>query len=155
MPASSIASSSRSFERALVSDLKMFEEYNMNPTILAAYIFLGVASCLVLGCIWRLSRSDSGSGPLTLLICVVGALVGLCCGVLLFPARGEEQTFAELRKGVGLVVSGYIAAKVDPILTQMFKGERNATFVSRAVVALSAFLIALIATFYARWYGVG
>lgn len=79
-------------------------------------------------------------------------MLGYGYGIIRFPLdQSEGTTFAEMEKGIALVVSGYLAGKMDAILTPLFKGERDALFVSRTLVAVSSFVIALIATFMARW----
>jgi|GEM_PF-5506948 len=123
----------------------------MHPTVIGGFAFLSVAAIAVVVCIWFAGPKDERGRPLSVLLCTASALLGYGYGILRFPLDNPEiVTFEAIEKSATLLISGYVVGKLDGVLTPLFKGEKDALFVSRFLTSIASFVIALIATFMAR-----
>lgn len=97
------------------------------------------------------------AGAVSLLLGIVGLLIGWMVGVALTPYSQEEKyQFSTYTKAIGVFASGYVAAKIDRIFEYLASPDN--IFVSntqtglRLLIFIAAAFLALITVFTHRQY---
>ncbi len=88
-------------------------------------------------------------------VLVLGAMIGWVLGIVVTPYdRTESSRFAQVAKIVSVFLSGYLVAKIDPLVTRLLAPELILQPVNgaRAVLLLGGLLSGLIVTFVFRTY---
>lgn len=86
---------------------------------------------------------------------VIGILLGWAVGIVLTPyTRTETSTFAQVTKVVSAFLTGYLVAKVDPLVTRLLTPEMLLQPVNgaRLVLLVGGFLVGAIVAFVFRSY---
>ncbi|MCI0513786.1 hypothetical protein L0128_11275 [candidate division KSB1 bacterium] len=104
---------------------------------------------------FALGRISPQSIALNLLLVVFGLALGWLLGILVSPYSSREaKKCSEYAKVLGVFVSGYLVAKIDPVIAALF----NPTFVLdfipgfRLIAFLVSLTIGLLITFVFRQY---
>jgi hypothetical protein len=122
-------------------------------TLLTALSALALAGILVRSC-YRLAN-DPQSFEITLVVITFGASIGWLLGFVLSPYTPDEKArFTDYAKAFGVLVSGYLAGKIDPLFSRLlepgfvFDPKRGI----RVIAFLTSLLLSLIVTFVFRAY---
>lgn len=109
-----------------------------------------VALCFLVAPTWQ-------AGAVSLLLGIVGLLIGWIVGVALTPYSQEEKyQFSTYTKAIGVFASGYVAAKIDRIFEYLTSPDN--IFVSntqtglRLLIFIAAAFLALVTVFTHRQY---
>ena len=100
----------------------------------------------------------AGLGPnpvLQILFCLSGASLGWLFGIVITPLdEGEKKQFSDYAKGVSALISGFAIAKFDVLLTPLSKtiSDNPEVVLTRGLLALVCFFVALLFTFIGRRY---
>jgi len=114
----------------------------LNVWILA---FAGVS--LVLPLIWFswvVAGRDEVFFVFNITILLVGLALGWVFGVLISPLPGEQDQFQQYAKAVAIFSSGYLLAKVDPIITEILNPKQ--IFALLPAFRLLSFIVCFIAS---------
>ena len=118
-------------------------------TVVAFFLgFTVVVSCLFVG-------STVEAKVVTFALFILGMALGWLFGTIATPYnRSEEQLFAKYVTMITTFVSGFLVAKADPIINELFKiGTFSDPLVMFRVIAFSvAFVLSLIVVFIYRMY---
>jgi len=70
---------------------------------------------------WVVAGRDERVFAINIAIMIGGLAVGWVFGILISPLRGEQDQFQQYARAVAVFFSGYLLAKVDPIITELLK----------------------------------
>ena len=126
----------------------------MHPKLLITFCIVFPLILTVVILAFRM-KEEENDVTINLAILVLGACVGWLMGIFMSPYdSGEKAAFAGYASAVATFVSGYLVAKIDPLVTKLFSPE----FLFQKVVAfraasfLSVLLLAMLMTFAIRVY---
>jgi ABC-type lipoprotein release transport system permease subunit len=114
---------------------------------------IGAAFWAVLAGFCGLMGADSSSRLLNGSVLILGTVTGVMVGFLVTPEADEQKNFAAYSKSLFTLLTGYLAGKLDPAISgfvQHMPTQPIAGF--RVIVCVSAFILAVIATFIVRRY---
>lgn len=114
--------------------------------------FLGAAGCVT--CLWLAFRMQptKEEWSLNLLLCLFGLAVGWSVGVLLSPMTAIEETwFTRYGKALSAFVTGFVLAKIDPLLRNFrFAPADSEVWLARILLFGVTLIIGFQFTFMAR-----
>jgi fructose-specific phosphotransferase system IIC component len=90
-------------------------------------------------------------------LAALGLAIGWPTGILASPYQSERERFASIGKVVAGFISGYAVSKIDRVFELWMDPARGPlmlepTFAQRAVLFMTAFLIATVVTYVGRKY---
>jgi hypothetical protein len=99
--------------------------------------------------------SDTNPVVINLALFVGGWAFGWVLGTLVAPYDENEATlFSSISKAASAFVSGYLLAKIDPLVTYLLdpKAGFSSLFVFRVILLISVTIIIMLVVFFARKY---
>ena len=85
---------------------------------------------------------------------ILGTTLGWIVGTIASPYRSEKEEFSGIGKAISVFFSGYVLAKIDPLITEFLRKENlnDNTLAFRCLLFICSFLLTLVFTFITRKY---
>lgn len=122
-------------------------------------VLLAVApALLILGALsyfsWVLAGAKFEIFALNVTIIVLGVTVGWVFGIFLSPLGEEKEEFSKYGKALSVFFSGYLLAKVDPVITKVLSAESLFSDLAafRLLAFVASFVVAMLIAFGWRKY---
>lgn len=96
----------------------------------------------------------SATYALTVAVLLTGGALGWVVGIFISPIRNEEEQFKTYGKAVAAGISGYVLAKIDPLLSSLLM-EKTAFDIQNSFRFLGfvvCFIVAMLGAFGWRRY---
>jgi hypothetical protein len=121
--------------------------------LLTAFLALGIVSALCyFG--WVLANGDVKAFVLSTTVIIMGVALGWLFGIFISPIGEEKDDFSKYGKAVSVFFSGYLVAKIDPVITQILSAGNLLTDLVgfRLLSFVTSFVVAMLIAFGWRKY---